>query len=481
MNTMWSLLYIVVAGSPSNNAFPNFVGTSAIVTDSSAKSIGTTSGGYTDHALSSETFVLSDYTSFAITFDCTGNGNQYLGFVYSSTTWNGHSPENNLNYAFNCAGNYQVHVYESGADFWSGYLGQQSSMMQLLYANGVIEYKVGVTLSGGTASGGSTYRSTTISDAGSTFQVGYASFHAIDSGAPPVKFVNVQYTNIVGGPAPSPSPPPVANGIQDPHLTGAHGDKMDFRGRHGALYAILSVPRLTFSLRTENATFIKPGYMPKLVHGSFFTDAYWKVQTRTGDEFVVNTSASNIGFDVVDPMGTPVASKHCVWTEVNRDDMRVLYKQATLVMRVAGWETNVTRKPVYNRLSGPRWRFDLSLRPLNSTGFESRHGNASGVVSPHGILGQTWDVDGIAVDGAQDDYEHSGVEMWTASMAEGGIEGVADEYEIKDKFRHEFRYTRYDTSAFTPPRDVSHLSGVRRKGSVKLSASAVDQTGIGYR
>ena len=52
----------------------------------------------------------------------------------------------------------------------------------------------------------------------------------------------------------------------------------------------------------------------------------------------------------------------------------------------------------------------LSL-PLNGTGFEGRHGNASGIVAPHGIIGQTWDGDGIAVDGAQDDYEHSGVEV----------------------------------------------------------------------
>lgn len=309
-----------------------------------------------------------------------------------------------------------------------------------------------------------TYRSTCLNQGGSTPGYRLIVMMGIKSPSPP-----------------PPSPPPVANGIQDPHLTGAHGDKMDIRGRHGALYVILSVPRLTFSLRTENATFIKPGYNPKLVHGSFFTDAYWKMETQKGDVFVVNTSASNIGFDVVDPMGTPVASKHGVWTEVNRNDMRVLYKQATLVMRVAGWETNVTRKPVYNRLSGPQWRFDLSIRPLNSTGFESRHGNASGVVSPHGILGQTWDGDSIAVDGAQDDYEHSGAEMWTASMAEGGIEGVVDDYEIVDKFSHDFRYTRYNTSTFAPPRDVSHISGVRRKGGVMLSASAVDQTGLGYR
>lgn len=79
-------------------------------------------------------------------------------------------------------------------------------------------------------------------------------------------------------------------------------------------------------------------------------------------------------------------------------------------------------------------------------------------------------------------YEHSGVEVWTASMAEGGIEGEAEEYEIKDKYSHDFRYTRYRTSAFTPPRDVSHISGARHKRAVTLlTASAMDQTGIGYR
>ena len=280
---------------------------------------------------------------------------------------------------------------------------------------------------------------------------------------------------------PPPPPPPQGLATQDPHLVGAHGEKMDFRGRHDAVYAILSVPHLTFSLRTQNATFIKPGYMPKLVHGSFFTEAFWKVTIDDGGIFIVNTSASNIGFDVVDPQGKAVASKTHVWTEFNRRDMRILYKQSTLVMRVAGWETNVTRKPVYNRLHGPEWRFDLSIRPLNGTGFESRHGNASGVVASHGILGQTWDGDAIAIDGAHDDYEHAGVEVWTKSMAEGGIEGKASEYELKNKFAHNFEYTRHDVATYTPPRDIARMTGTRRIGDLKLSASAADQLGLGYR
>lgn len=256
---------------------------------------------------------------------------------------------------------------------------------------------------------------------------------------------------------------------------------MDFRGRNNTLYAILSVPRLSFALRTRDATFIKPGYMPNLVHGSFFNEAYWKVKTVAGKELVVNTSASNIGFDVVDTDGTLVASRPRVWTELYRDDLRILYKQATLVLRAAGWETNVTRRPVYNRISGPEWRFDLVVRPLNGTAFAVRHGNASGVVAPHGLLGQTWDGDDVGIDGAQDDYEHSGVEVWTKSMAEGGIEGDAKEYELASKFSHEFKFARYDATAYTPPRATARLEGKRHKDAIQRAATSVDQTGIGYR
>ena len=279
-------------------------------------------------------------------------------------------------------------------------------------------------------------------------------------------------------PAPAPPPPPPPpHGLarQDPHLVGAHGDTMDFRGRHNALYAILSVPRLTFALRTQNATFIKPGYTPRLVHGSFFTDAFWKVRTAKGTILVVNTSASNVGFAVVNERGLLLESSPRIWSGYTRDDMQLLYKQATLVMRVAGWETNVTRKPVYNRLSGPSWRFDLSIRPLNDTGLDARHGKASGIVAPHGLIGQTWDDDDMAVDGAQDDYDHSGTEVWTTSMAEGGIEGAAHDYELQNEFSHEFAFARFDNNAYTAPRNASQLKGIRRASRMHAAALAVDQ------
>ncbi len=275
-----------------------------------------------------------------------------------------------------------------------------------------------------------------------------------------------------------PSPPQAAaSAHQDPHLVGAHGDTMDFRGRNNTLYAILSAPRLSFALRTNDATFILiPQNTPKLVHGSFFSQAYWKVRTVVGTEFVVNTSASRIGFDVVDTNGALVVSRPHMWTEFCRDDMRILYKQATLVLRVAGWETNVTRKPVYNRLTGPEWRFDLTIRPLSGSAFAARHGNASSLVAPHGLLGQTWDEDGVAIDGAQDDYHTPEIEVWTKSMAEGGIEGDAGEYELPNKFSHEFKFSRYDVTGYTPPRVTSRLHGNRHREANQHTATSLDKT-----
>merc|ERR1719389_398636 len=58
----------------------------------------------------------------------------------------------------------------------------------------------------------------------------------------------------------------------------------------------------------------------------------------------------------------------------------------------------------------------------------SRTSFASLKVAPHGLIGQTFDGDGVAVDGAVDNY--SPAVVTTAAMGEGAIEGFANEYEI---------------------------------------------------
>ena len=54
--------------------------------------------------------------------------------------------------------------------------------------------------------------------------------------------------------------------------------------------------------------------------------------------------------------------------------------------------------------------------------------SASPQVAPHGLLGQTFDGDGVAIDGAIDDY--SAKVVVTKAMGEGAIEGVAADYEL---------------------------------------------------
>lgn len=289
--------------------------------------------------------------------------------------------------------------------------------------------------------------------------------------------------------APNPPPPPVASpppagatAVQDPHIVFAHGGKADFRGRDHTVYNMLSAPRVSFGLMTENATFIKPGYKPKLVHGSFFTNAFWTLRTKlTRTVLHVNTSAVAPGFDVWYSNGTAAAHRPGVWKEYKKEDVRVFYKQATLFLRAAGFETNVTRKPVYNHLMGPKWRFDMSVRKLDGTGFERKHGVSSKTVAPHGIVGQSWDDDDLAVDGKQDDYEAGGTEVWTTAMAEGAIEGDADDYALPTPFSPKFKFSRFDTTTPTPPRRVEALLGKRRASSGAQVASASDQLGIGYR
>jgi hypothetical protein len=75
-----------------------------------------------------------------------------------------------------------------------------------------------------------------------------------------------------------------------------------------------------------------------------------------------------------------------VWQLYDEDDLRVYMKQSTLVVRAAGWETNVTRKPIYNHVSGPDlWRIDLTTRPLDDTGIRENGISEWKVSAPHGI------------------------------------------------------------------------------------------------
>ena len=174
-----------------------------------------------------------------------------------------------------------------------------------------------------------------------------------------------------------------------------------------------------------------------------------------------------------------------VWQEWKQDGLKVYQKQSSIFVRGNGYETNVTRKPIYNYVSGPsHWRYDVSVRLLDgTTGFEHAHGRASVTCFPHGILGQSYDGSSVAVDGRLDDYKYNAEQpvVHTSAMAEGAIEGSAADYAVVGAlpYSHQFKYTRYYHSNVSSckPRDPMSLSGkvrVADKTAVVAGASSDD-------
>ena len=257
---------------------------------------------------------------------------------------------------------------------------------------------------------------------------------------------------------------------------------------------MLSAPGVHFSALTEDSNFLITGYTPTLVYGSFFTKAYWVLRGESGQAYGVSSDSNQVQFDVFD-LGRAdqknlsqtqklIASKSGVWTEWWKDRIRVYYKQATMIVRAGGWEVNCTRKPIYNQITGSsKWRFDLSMRMLDGrTGLERSHDKASATCLPHGVIGQSYDFDDIAVDGATDDYSHSTLGnpvVITRAQAEGAIEGKHVDYVTSSRFNTSFRYSRFhhkgsDTCA---PRDVSLLTGKKhnKNGLLEFASTSEEQ------
>lgn len=253
--------------------------------------------------------------------------------------------------------------------------------------------------------------------------------------------------------------PPEESGVQgDPHLRFAHGGTADFRGKNNTNYNLLSAPGYSFASRTVDATFLLPA--PRLVYGSFFVNASWRIRGTNGKEYSVESDAHQTGFVVRDAADGRIIVNHTlIWTTWWHEGIRVMHKQSTILVRANGWEVNATRHPIYNKVEGPSsWRYDFTIRPLDgSTGMEQLHGKASATCFPHGIIGQHWDGDKFGTSGARDAYDKTVVH--TKAMAEGSLEGSASDYVVNDHI-DEFRFGRFHNNSthVCLPRDTSKLN-----------------------
>jgi len=98
---------------------------------------------------------------------------------------------------------------------------------------------------------------------------------------------------------------------------------------------------------------------------------------------------------------------------------------------------------------------------LLHVGVEALYDADSDPVAPHGLIGQSYDGDAIAIDGKQDDYRSSDDVMTTEAQAEGAIEGTGVDYMMSGPFATDFKYSRFN-AVKAAHRDVSRLSGKKR-------------------
>ena len=228
-----------------------------------------------------------------------------------------------------------------------------------------------------------------------------------------------------------------------PRLRLANGAEAGLRARDGVTYCILSAPRFSLAVRaTREDLIVDTSSGPKLGFGNFFTSAMWTVHTdeasrRNGTEPLrvsVSATRSRTGFSLHDAHGIPLEVKrpdreHAV------GDVRVwAINPDVVVVRGAGWETNVTTKPVY-RPSALRKRgsksfvnrsahefrahvLDVSMRPLDGTELAPRHGcSRRWLFAPHGLLGQAWDAPAADLSAVWDVPESAQIDTRERSVA----------------------------------------------------------------
>ena len=260
----------------------------------------------------------------------------------------------------------------------------------------------------------------------------------------------------------------------DPHILGAEGDAFSMRGEHLGIYNMLSAPNTSFNAQFKWLPFDSP-YSRVKVNGTFARIASWVLRTpRTGQQvrasFLAGTPHSAnvyVGQRAVtlsDAVGGPA--------NLELEGLSISLAKKTLTVTTPQW-----RMVAQSQVGYPHWG-TLRLR-LQVTALYHVCSDLSAAM-PHGILGQTFDCDGKAIDGRKDTYDVlddgrlttsrvRGGAITTRAQAEGAIEGQVADYMVPSPFDVQFPYSRFDSTetglwvaSNWLPRNLSLLTGPRR-------------------
>jgi len=258
-------------------------------------------------------------------------------------------------------------------------------------------------------------------------------------------------------------------------VKGFHTDFFDVHGIDNSWINLLSHTAISVAVLFSNATYVAGGN--KTVHGSYMTKAAVVLRSSPAERMhvlVVPPATVNVmTYSVTKAAAAKLQSSAQLLSAgevVERGSVRVETNNAA---GHAELKASITLKDQWNVVVAPRvyyaqgdstksYAVDVDMKPLTP---QMEHGP----VSPHGLIGQTLDGDGFAVDGRKDDY--TGSVVVTSAQGEGAIEGTISDYVLSDPFSTMFKYKRW-ASLQALPRDVSLLAGGKHSRSERKSKMA---------
>ena len=273
-----------------------------------------------------------------------------------------------------------------------------------------------------------------------------------------------------------------AGGQADPHMFGSNGDRFDFKGRNETVYNVFSTRHFAANVLFMHDTFHMGGTCPrcstKTVHGSFMKEVFLNLTTDANTSVTVHFTALTPstarltsllpGVDAKQSMELKVSQVLPGAKELTFDNVLVRLERIhtrEVRLKVSNGKFEVVAKSrmyPYADQNQRKKRIDFTIASIG----EEDH-------AAHGLVGQTFDKDDVAIDGALDDYTGTLVSgndrighrvVTTQAMGEGAIEGVPEEYEIDRSapFSTNFKFSRFD-SLVAAPRNTKALTGKKRK------------------
>jgi len=187
---------------------------------------------------------------------------------------------------------------------------------------------------------------------------------------------------------------------------------------------------------------------------------YWTIRRAATDRSTSNGSHHLISFSASGPWSNDLK----VFARSSKiEDVRVSrVGNLSLEVSTPQWRTRaIVRR---GRPHPGQVRIDVVIQPKGDSRILSRD-------APHGLLGQTYDGDGIPLHGQRDSFERlddntltrartrAGGVVTTRAMGEGAIEGDSEMYRVARPFETLFKFSRFDmqSDVFAPPRNASLL------------------------